>query len=130
MKITKEVQAQARRLLRLCIGEDGLLQDDVVRYVASSVSAQKPRNYLALLNAFTDLVRLEKARRTATITSAVPLTPAEQSAIRNKLDTRQKGLEYVWATDPSLIGGLIVKVGDHVTDSSLRSRIKRLSLIS
>ena len=127
MKISKEVQAQARRLMRLCIGADGLMDEAIVRQVADKIAAEKPRNYLALLTAFTELVRLERAAHTATITSAVPLTEAEQTAIQAKLNARQAGLNYEWQVDSSLIAGLTVKVGDNVTDASIRTRIEQLT---
>ena len=127
MKISKEVQAQARRLMRLCIGADGLMNEATVRLVADKIAADKPRNYLALLTAFTELVRLERAAHTATITSAVPLTAGEQAAITAKLNARQAGLSYEWQVDSSLIAGLIVKVGDNVTDASIRTRIEQLT---
>ena len=127
MKISKEVQAQARRLMRLCIGADGLMDEAIVRQVADKIAADKPRNYLALLTAFTELVRLERAAHTATITSAVPLTEAEQTAIQAKLNARQAGLNYEWQVESSLIAGLTVKVGDNVTDASVRTRIEQLT---
>ncbi|MBQ8376733.1 MAG: ATP synthase F1 subunit delta [Akkermansia sp.] len=127
MKISKEVQAQARRLMRLCIGADGLMDEAIVRQVADKIAADKPRNYLALLTAFTELVRLERAAHTATITSAVPLTEAEQAAIEARLNARQTGLNYEWQVDSSLIAGLTVKVGDNVTDASVRTRIEQLT---
>ena len=127
MKISKEVQAQARRLMRLCIGADGLMNEATVRLVADKIAADKPRNYLALLTAFTELVRLERAAHTATITSAVPLTEAEQAAIEARLNARQTGLNYEWQVDSSLIAGLTVKVGDNVTDASIRTRIEQLT---
>ena len=127
MKISKEVQAQARRLMRLCIGADGLMNEATVRQVADKIAADKPRNYLALLTAFTELVRLNRAAHTATITSAVPLTEAEQAAIIAKLNSRQAGLSYEWQEDSSLIAGLTVKVGDNVTDASVRTRIENLT---
>ena len=127
MKISKEVQAQARRLMRLCIGADGLMNEATVRQVADKIAADRPRNYLALLTAFTELVRLNRAAHTATITSAVPLTEAEQAAIIAKLNTRQAGLSYEWQVDSSLIAGLTVKVGDNVTDASVRTRIENLT---
>ena len=127
MKISKEVQAQARRLMRLCIGADGLMNEATVRLVADKITAEKPRNYLALLTAFTELVRLERAAHTATITSAVPLTAGEQAAITARLNARQAGLSYEWQVDSSLIAGLTVKVGDNVTDASIRTRIEQLT---
>ena len=127
MKISKEVQAQARRLMRLCIGADGLMNEATVRLVADKIAADKPRNYLALLTAFTELVRLERAAHTPTITSAVPLTAEEQAAITAKLNAREAGLNYEWKVDSSLIAGLTVKVGDNVTDASIRTRIEQLT---
>ena len=127
MKISKEVQAQARRLMRLCIGADGLMNEATVRLVADKITAEKPRNYLALLTAFAELVRLERAAHTATITSAVPLTAEEQAAITAKLNSREAGLNYEWKVDSSLIAGLTVKVGDNVTDASIRTRIEQLT---
>ena len=127
MKISKEVQAQARRLMRLCIGADGLMNEATVRLVADKIAADKPRNYLALLTAFTELVRLERAAHTATITSAVPLTAEEQADITAKLNAREAGLNYEWKVDSSLIAGLTVKVGDNVTDASIRTRIEQLT---
>ena len=127
MKISKEVQAQARRLMRLCIGADGLMNEATVRQVTDKIAADKPRNYLALLTAFTELVRLNRAAHTATITSAVPLTEAEQAAITARLNARQAGLNYEWQVDSSLIAGLTVKVGDNVTDASVRTRIENLT---
>lgn len=130
MKITKETQAQARRLLRLCLSEDGRLQEEHVRRIASEITQKKPRNYVELLTAFADLVRLEAERRTATITSAVPLTEQEQNAIRTKLDARTPDLHYVWQVQPELLGGIAVRVGDRVTDASLRARVNQLSRLS
>ncbi len=130
MKITKEVQAQARRLMRLCTGADGLLNEDTVRRVAAGIAEGKPRNALALLTAFKELVRLETARHTAIVTSAVPLTDAEKAAVQAKLDAKHTGLHYDWQTDPALIAGMTVKVGDEVTDASVKSRIDRLAALS
>lgn len=127
MKISKEILAQARRLMRLCTDADGLMNEATVRQVADKIATDKPRNYLALLTAFTELVRLNRAAHTATITSAVPLTAAEQDAITTKLNARQTGLNYKWQVDSSLIAGLTVKVGDNVTDASVRTRIENLT---
>lgn len=129
MKITKDIQAQARRLMRLCMNPESLLIEENVRKVAAGIVAGKPRNYIALLTAFTNLVRLEQEARTATITSAVPLSDSEKNAICARLNTRRNGLIYDWQVDSSLIAGITVRVGDQVTDASIKSRIERLSRI-
>lgn len=129
MKISKDVHAQARRLMRLCMSADGVMNEDTVRQVATTISERKPRNYIPLLAAFTELVRLYQTAHTATITSAVPLSPTEQAAITSKLSAKHNGLLYQWQVDPALIAGITVRVGDQVTDASVKSRIERLSRI-
>ena len=39
MKITKDIQAQARRLMRLCMSPEGLLIEENVRKVAAGITA-------------------------------------------------------------------------------------------
>lgn len=127
MKISKDIQAQARRLLRLCMGENDRLQEDAVRRVATALSQKRPRHYLELLTAFAQLVRMAESRRQAIIASAVPLTEEEQAQIRSKLEARKPGLRYDWQVQPELIAGIRVCIGDEVTDASVRARIQRLS---
>lgn len=64
----------------------------------------------------------------AVVTSAIPLTAQEQTALREKL-TREAGggeLDLSFAVDPDLIGGLVVRVGDRVLDASVASRLRQL----
>ncbi len=126
MQASKEIQNQARRLLRACV-TDGVLNEDSVRRVSEVLRQKKPRRYLELLAAFTELVRLAAAQKTATVKSAVPLTDEERQAITARLTARYGGnLRYVWEVDPSLIAGIVVQVGDIVTDGSVRGRLSSL----
>ncbi len=58
------------------------------------------------------------------VTSAVPLSEQQQAHIISELRERYGDrLEVRFGVDPSLIGGLIIRVGDQVLDNSLRARI-------
>ncbi|MEI8306863.1 MAG: ATP synthase F1 subunit delta [Chloroflexales bacterium] len=59
----------------------------------------------------------------AVITSAVALAPAQQEAVVADLRTRYGDLKATFVVDASLIGGLIIRVGDRVLDNSLRTRL-------
>ena len=72
MKITKQARRDAKQLFRSCL-LNGLLDENRVRQVVQQVIAQKPRGYLAILSHFQRLVKLDVARRTARIESAVQL---------------------------------------------------------
>ncbi len=126
MKITRDTQNLSRRLLRLCM-VDGRLDDDRVRRISQAIMEGKWRSKLSLLVAFSRHVKIELARREATIQSAVPLTDDERARIIEKLEVRYgKGLTYIWEVDPSLIAGIRTKVADDVTDGSVRMRINKI----
>ena len=59
--------------------------------------------------------------------AAAELTPAELEALTNKLEQFTGGrVELDVAVDPSLLGGLVVRVGDRLIDVSVRGRLERL----
>ena len=63
----------------------------------------------------------------ATATSASPLTPDEIGALTARLEQSTGGRIALDTTvDPSLLGGLIVRVGDRLIDGSVRGRLERL----
>jgi F-type H+-transporting ATPase subunit delta len=74
--------------------------------------------------------RLDDARRgitVATATSATALGPDEVRALTARLEQMTGGpVELEIAVDPSVLGGLIVRVGDRLIDGSVRGRLERL----
>ena len=63
----------------------------------------------------------------AEITSAVELSAADQEQLRDSLTAQYgPGLVFSFQVDPSLMGGLRVRVGDHLTDTSVASRLSKL----
>ncbi|MGN0244214.1 MAG: ATP synthase F1 subunit delta [Lachnospiraceae bacterium] len=63
------------------------------------------------------------------ITSAVSLTSVQQDSIYRRLLTltSYEKLEMNYLTDASLIGGLIIRINDRVVDSSIRTKLEKLS---
>jgi len=63
----------------------------------------------------------------ATVTSAVPLSEASLSDLRDRI-ARQVRAEIVLSNpvDPALIGGFVVRVGDRQVDASIAGRLHRL----
>jgi F-type H+-transporting ATPase subunit b len=63
----------------------------------------------------------------AEVTSALPLTETEQSAVKNDiLDKLGEQAKVDFKVDPSILGGLIVKVGDKVIDGSVAGQLEDL----
>jgi F-type H+-transporting ATPase subunit delta len=126
VKITKQARRDAKHLLKSCMA-NGALDDGRVRQAVSAVVAAKPRGYLGLLQHFQRLLRLEIARRTARVESAVPMPEALQGSLRASLERRHgAGLHFEFAQNAALIGGLRVQVGSDVYDGSVRARLLAL----
>jgi len=135
--------ADLRRLLRspvLSRAEQGkamaaVLQQagvgDLLRRFVALVAEN--RRLFALVDMI-DAYLAELARRrgevTATVTSAAALSEAQTAAVTDALKRAVGGKVAVeLRTDPSLIGGLVVKVGSRMIDSSLKSKLQRLQLV-
>jgi F-type H+-transporting ATPase subunit b len=65
----------------------------------------------------------------AEVTSALPLTASEQDTVRGEILERLGGAAtVVFRVDPTILGGLVVRVGDRVVDGSLSGRLENLRL--
>jgi F-type H+-transporting ATPase subunit delta len=63
----------------------------------------------------------------ATATSASALTADEVRALTQRLEQETGGrVELDVEVDPTLLGGLVVRIGDRLIDGSVRSRLERL----
>jgi F-type H+-transporting ATPase subunit b len=58
----------------------------------------------------------------AEITSALPLTSDEQNSVRKSVSVK----EVSFKVDPSILGGLVIKVGDKVLDGSVAGKLEGL----
>ncbi|MEG4515889.1 MULTISPECIES: ATP synthase F1 subunit delta [unclassified Microcoleus] len=78
------------------------------------------------------LARLRELNQTvlAEVTSAVPLSDAQQQTVREKVQamTSASQVEIETKIDADLIGGVVIKVGSQVIDASLRGQLRRLGL--
>jgi F-type H+-transporting ATPase subunit b len=65
--------------------------------------------------------------RAAEVISALPLTPNEQDLIKRDILTRMGGGATVsFRVDPSILGGLVIRVGDKVIDGSMAGQLQSL----
>ena len=127
MKISKVAAATARRLYGMC-QVDGQLDDNRLRDLVSKLIETQPRDYRAILAALQRLTRLETARREVLVESAIELTATEGQRVAAGL-AKDYGdnLTIRFATNPELLGGLRIKVGDDLLDGSVKGRLDRLS---
>ena len=122
-----QMNRTAKRLLRWCV-VGGKLDEQRARAVLGQVLHSKRRGSLILLNAFNRLVKLEHARRTAIVRSAIPLPGDLQTRLGDTLQrVYGEGLQTGFAADRDLIGGIRIQVGNDVYDGSVKARLAALA---
>jgi F-type H+-transporting ATPase subunit delta len=127
MKTAKQTGREAKQLLRLCL-VDGRADEDRARQVVQSVIQSRRRGYLTLLKLFLRLLKLDQAQHTAEIESAVPLPADLQANVQAAIEGAYgQGITALFAQNPSLIGGMRLRVGSDVYDGSVRFGLAALA---
>jgi F-type H+-transporting ATPase subunit delta len=126
MKINKETRQLSKELLRASY-TDGKLDSGRVASLVKSLIKKKPRNYIKILESYKRLLRLEVEKRSATIETATELRPDAAAQIVANLKRKYgNDLTAKFAVNPDLLGGMRIRVGSDVWDSSVRNRLHRL----
>jgi F-type H+-transporting ATPase subunit delta len=81
----------------------------------------------SIVKAYGALVARHKGEVTAHVMVAEPLSDAHRNEIRDTLNAvTGKDVRVEVRVDPSIIGGLVVKLGSRMVDSSLRTKLNAL----
>lgn len=117
--------AERDRILNEVFG--GRVSDVVLRFLR----VLDRRGRLGLLRPIVAEARTIWDRRNrripVSVRSAVPLEEAQIQGLRDRLQGLVSGTPILsLSTDPSLIGGLVVQVGDQTYDASVKSRLAQL----
>ena len=76
---------------------------------------------------FERIERDREGRVTAQVTSAIALTDAQRANLRDQLGQRSgKTVDLDERVDPSIMGGLVVRIGDELIDASIAGRLRRI----
>jgi len=80
-----------------------------------------------IADAFAELADQSRGTRQASVTSAAALNALEQDRVRTRLRDLLKGdVDVTFQTEPKLIGGLQIRIGSTLYDSSVRSRLNAM----
>ena len=99
--------------------------------VANSLALMSAKRRLfvlpQLVQVLRDLISAEKGEVVAEVTAAQKLTDEQEASLAETLKARVgKEVKIQLSVDESLIGGLIVKVGSKMVDTSIRSKLAAL----
>ena len=91
--------------------------------VATGQSAELP----AIVGRFVELAASERDREVAEVRSAIPLDDAQIARLAEALGKATgKTVEVKVIVDPTVLGGIVARVGDTVIDGTVRHRIEEM----
>ena len=124
--IGRELQGKALLAVLDAAGITGLTRNFVGTVAANGRARELP----AMAQAFLAELARRRGETSAVVTSAVPLTEQQMQqlsdALRGVLGGAKVSIDA--HVEPDILGGLVVKVGSRLFDSSIRSKLQRLQL--
>ncbi len=106
-------------------GAGGLLR----RFVGMVARNGRLFALVAMIDAFLAELARRRGEVRAEVATAAPLNPSQTAAIIDAIKQSVGGTVAISRmVDPGLIGGLVVRVGSRMIDTSLRSKLLRLQL--
>lgn len=147
-EVKAEAQAEAAKAREAALAEVELERNRILGDLRSQIAAlsiaaaQKligealdEKRQHALLEEFFSgvksgkVVMLEDAAfkgESAEVTSALPLSDTEQDAVKKDVLAKVGAQAVSFRVDPSILGGLVIKVGDKVMDGSVAGKLEGL----
>jgi F-type H+-transporting ATPase subunit delta len=122
--VSRQDAAKAVAATATALGVDGTTRNFLGVLADNRRLAQLP----AIIRAFRMLAANHRGETTAEVTSAHPLSDAQIDALKQQLRTRiGRDVAVDLSVDPSLLGGLVVKIGSQMIDSSIKTRLNTLA---
>ena len=123
-KISKEEKIQV-------VGSvfDGRISRELLGLINMIVEKNRNDAMEDIFKYFIDRVKEYKNIGVASVTSAVELSDQQKAQVEKRLleTTKYVQFEINYEVDKDLIGGMVIRIGDRVVDSSIRTRIYELT---
>ncbi|MBR6399631.1 MAG: ATP synthase F1 subunit delta [Firmicutes bacterium] len=106
----------------------GRVDDDILGLFSVAVSKNREAQIPDMLEVFIEKVRSCKGMASAELISAKPLTAPQIKSIQQKLEqTSKKQVDLKYSIDPSLIGGLRIKMCGMLIDNTVKRRLDEIT---
>ena len=106
----------------------GKVEKEVLGFLNIIVTKERNKELEAILVYFLDEVKAMKGVGVCYVTTPMELKDAQKDAVVKRLleTTDFKTMEMHYAVDESLIGGMVIRIGDRVVDSSILTKLSNL----
>jgi len=109
---------------------EGKLQGNMLNFLLLLVDRKRESYIAGICKRYQELLRDLKKIVLAEVTATVELSDEQRQSIVEKVKgmTGAEAVELETSIDPSLIGGVVIKVGSQVFDASLSGQLRRMAL--
>ena len=106
----------------------GNASDDITGFIKVIVAKDRFGQITDIFKEFIHEIREYKGIGEAYVTTPMPLSEIQKSELTDKIlaTTSYKEIELKCAIDESLIGGMVVRIGDRIVDSSIKRQLVNL----
>lgn len=107
----------------------GNISEELTGFLLLLIRKERYGELEAVFRYFIDKVKAQKGIGIAYVTSAMEITGSQKARIEERLlvTTRYKQMEMHYKVDRELIGGMVIRIGDRVVDSSIRTKLENLA---
>jgi len=107
----------------------GNVPKEIVGIMTLLVTKGHAAEMISVFDYFINLVKEEKKIGKAHVITAIPLGDKQKEKVEQKLldTTKYETFEMNYVVDESLIGGMVIRIGDRVIDSSIKTKLYDLT---
>lgn len=107
----------------------GRISENLLGFLELIITKERYKQLPDIFRYYTDKVKASQGIGVAYVTTAIALDKAQEKAVEERLlqTTSCRQMEMHFAEDSSLIGGMVIRIGDRVVDSSIRTSLDRLT---
>ena len=106
----------------------GRISDELLGFLHLIVQKDRYPEIDEILTYFVDEIKGLKGIGKATVTTAFPISEDQKKSVYDRLieTTSYNSMEIDYKVDESLVGGMIIRIGDRVVDSSVKTKLSKL----
>ena len=107
----------------------GRVMDELTGFLLTVVEKERFKELDSIFEYFTDRIKADRGIGVVYITSPMDLDINTRLAVEGRIreTTSYQTLETHYSVDPSIIGGIIIRIGDRVADASVKTRLDDLT---
>jgi F-type H+-transporting ATPase subunit delta len=107
---------------------DHRIDEQLVGFLVLIINKGRTENLDEILGYFLDRIKAYKGIGVAYVTTPLELSDEQKEAVCKRLleTTQFKQMEMHYQLDPALLGGMQIRIGDRVVDSSIQTKLNQL----